>query len=336
MPGQRSRKCCSSRMTPMQHTRIHARCQSARRLSCRLSPKPTAPVDVQMPLSLRPQKTHPGLLERPRSLLSIIWDTEVRTSPPRVGTGGAKRLGNRRQARRQGARGPGTAGHRVTRTTRPIRPADGGFGYGPDGGYPGQGQQGYPPQDGQYGNAYGQQRDTSSSLTSSTAATDPGRVKRARAATAARRDTRSPTTTSTNTARTRTPDTARQATTSSPHPDTRRAAVIRTRAVTASLPATRHRQRAAGTPHRAVVAVATRRCRQAARAATRRKTRATTGTAGSPPPRTAQASRTPARTGSTARSSTSTARARARQCAIRLAAIRTDQGSKGPARYPVP
>jgi hypothetical protein len=109
-------------MTPMQHTRIHARCQSARRLSCRLSRKPTAPVDVQMPLSLRPQKTHPGLLERPRSLLSIIWDTEVRTSPPRVGTGGVKRLGNRLQARRQGARGPGTAGHRVTRTTRPIRP----------------------------------------------------------------------------------------------------------------------------------------------------------------------------------------------------------------------
>ncbi|HEX3515022.1 MAG TPA: hypothetical protein VHT26_13565 [Trebonia sp.] len=35
-------------------------------------------------------------------------------------------------------------------------PADGGFGYGPDGGYPGQGQQGYAPQDGQYGSAYGQ------------------------------------------------------------------------------------------------------------------------------------------------------------------------------------
>src|SRR3984893_13956273 len=109
-------------MTPMQHTRIHARCQSARRLSCRLSPKPTAPVDVQMPLSLRPQKTHPGLLERPRSLLSIIWDPEVRTPPPRVGTGGAKRLGHRLQARRQGAREPGTAGHRVTRTTRPTPP----------------------------------------------------------------------------------------------------------------------------------------------------------------------------------------------------------------------
>jgi hypothetical protein len=37
VPGQRSRKCCSSRMTPKQHTRIHARCQSARRLSCRVS-----------------------------------------------------------------------------------------------------------------------------------------------------------------------------------------------------------------------------------------------------------------------------------------------------------
>ena len=35
--------------------------------------------------------------------------------------------------------------------------ADSGYGYGPDGGYPGQGQQGYAPQDGQYGNAYGQQ-----------------------------------------------------------------------------------------------------------------------------------------------------------------------------------
>ena len=33
----------------------------------------------------------------------------------------------------------------------------GGFGYGPDGGYPGQGPQGYGPQDGQYGDPYGQQ-----------------------------------------------------------------------------------------------------------------------------------------------------------------------------------
>src|ERR1700748_1806958 len=36
-------------MTPMQHTLIHARCQSARRLSCRVSPKPTAPYGVRMP-----------------------------------------------------------------------------------------------------------------------------------------------------------------------------------------------------------------------------------------------------------------------------------------------
>jgi hypothetical protein len=37
-------------------------------------------------------------------------------------------------------------------------PADGGgFGYEPDGGYPGQGQQGYGQQDGQYGNPYGEQ-----------------------------------------------------------------------------------------------------------------------------------------------------------------------------------
>jgi hypothetical protein len=43
-------------------------------------------------------------------------------------------------------------------------PADGGYGYGPDGGYPGQGQpypgpgqQGYAPQHGQYGNTYEQQ-----------------------------------------------------------------------------------------------------------------------------------------------------------------------------------
>jgi hypothetical protein len=37
-------------------------------------------------------------------------------------------------------------------------PVDGGgFGYGPDGGYPGQGQQGYGTQDGQYGSPYGQQ-----------------------------------------------------------------------------------------------------------------------------------------------------------------------------------
>src|ERR1700727_1385056 len=108
-------------MTPMQHTRIHARCQSARRLSCRLSHKTTAPDDVRMPLSLRPQKTHPAMLERLWSLLSMIWDTEARTFPPRVGTGGAKRLGNRRPARRQEARAPGTASHGVTRTTRPTR-----------------------------------------------------------------------------------------------------------------------------------------------------------------------------------------------------------------------
>jgi hypothetical protein len=36
-------------------------------------------------------------------------------------------------------------------------PADGGFGYGPDGGHPGPGQHGYPPQNGQYGDGYGQQ-----------------------------------------------------------------------------------------------------------------------------------------------------------------------------------
>jgi len=36
--GSAQPECCSSRMTPMQHTRIHARCQSARRLSCRVSP----------------------------------------------------------------------------------------------------------------------------------------------------------------------------------------------------------------------------------------------------------------------------------------------------------
>jgi len=33
----------------------------------------------------------------------------------------------------------------------------GGFGYGPDGSYPGPGPQGYGPQDGQYGDPYGQQ-----------------------------------------------------------------------------------------------------------------------------------------------------------------------------------
>jgi hypothetical protein len=36
-------------------------------------------------------------------------------------------------------------------------PDGGGFGYGPDAGYPGPGPQGYGPQDGQYGDPYGQQ-----------------------------------------------------------------------------------------------------------------------------------------------------------------------------------
>ena len=53
-----------------------------------------------------------------------------------------------------------------------------------------------------------------------------------------------------------------------------------------------------------------------------RRTRGTTGTAGSPPRPTARASLTPARTGSTAGLSTSTAPARAARCATRCAATR--------------
>src|SRR5262249_35570922 len=44
----------------------------------------------------RAQKTHPAVSELVLTLLSMIWDTEVRTFPARTGTGGAKRLGNRR------------------------------------------------------------------------------------------------------------------------------------------------------------------------------------------------------------------------------------------------
>ena len=80
----------------------------------------------------------------------MIWDTEVKTFPPRTGTGGAKRLGNRRPARSQGVRRPGTAGREATRARRTIRlptaaalataqtavtPGQAQQGYGPDGGY---------------------------------------------------------------------------------------------------------------------------------------------------------------------------------------------------------
>ena len=78
--------------------------------------------------------------------------------PPHTGTGGAKRLGNRRPARRPGMRGRGTTGHEViaaTRTTRQSTAAA--LATGRTAGYPGQGQQGYAPQDGQYGSPYGQQ-----------------------------------------------------------------------------------------------------------------------------------------------------------------------------------
>ena len=259
-------------------------------------------------------------------------------------------------------------------------PADGGSGYGPDGGYPGQGQQGYAAQDGQYGNAYGPAALRAAALRAVRRLRTWARVKRARAATAARRDTRSPTTTGTSTARTRRlrvrPGRLRPAArtrirarrrlpgpepvTASP-PATRRlppgGGYAEPRGGSGSYPAlparragrlAQHRAVAAeatrrcrparqgGYQHRAVAAAATRRCRRAGRAATRQKTRATTGTAGSPPPRTARASPTPAPTGSTAGSSTSTAPARASALRDQVAAIRPEQASKGPARYPVP
>ena len=216
MPGQRSRKCCSSRMTPMQHTRIHARCQSARRLSCRVSPKPTAPDDVRMPLSLRPQKTHPGRVGTPA--VATLDDMGYRGEdvPTTHGDWGRQTPWQPSSGAAPGSAGAWDDGSQGYTDDETYPPADGGFGYGPDGGYPGQGQQGYAPQDGQYGNAYGQQP-TSSLRAAAIRAVRRLRARagseRARAATAARRDTRSPTTTGTSTARTRPPGTARQATT---------------------------------------------------------------------------------------------------------------------------
>ena len=51
----------------------------------------------------------------------------------------------------------GSQGYRGDENYENYPPVDGGFGYGQDNGYPGQGQQGYGPQDGQYGNPYAQQ-----------------------------------------------------------------------------------------------------------------------------------------------------------------------------------
>src|ERR1700760_4752222 len=58
-PGARSaqRRCCSARMTPVQHTRIHARCQSARRLSYRYSTYSTARCRLRSPSRTEPKKT---------------------------------------------------------------------------------------------------------------------------------------------------------------------------------------------------------------------------------------------------------------------------------------
>src|ERR1700733_9732789 len=70
------------------------------------------------------QKTHLPVSELVLTLLSTLWDTEVRTSPPRTEPGSAKRLGNRQpMTTRPPTTAPATdqataTGDRVSKGTR--------------------------------------------------------------------------------------------------------------------------------------------------------------------------------------------------------------------------
>src|ERR1700722_5939041 len=117
-------------MTPMQHTRIRAYCQSAQ------TPLPfissayrtvAAPDAVITALWAGPQPAYSpantpiletALAELVRTLGSVTWDTGVRTLPARPRTGETSRLGSRRPAPGKAARVRGsTARSRATATS---------------------------------------------------------------------------------------------------------------------------------------------------------------------------------------------------------------------------
>src|SRR6185437_576158 len=152
--GQRSRKCCSSRMTPMQHTRIHARCQSARRLSCRVFPESTAPDKVRAPSPRRAKNTSRRVGAGTDATLDDMGyrgedvpgshGDRGRQMPWQPSSGAAPGS--------TGAWGGEPGGYPGGENYPP--PDGGGPGYGQDGGYAGQG---YGQHDGQYGAPYPQQ-----------------------------------------------------------------------------------------------------------------------------------------------------------------------------------
>src|SRR5450756_2283874 len=105
VPGHRSRTCCSSRMTPMQHTRIRAYCQSADSASdycfslpqetarsCRLGQAGEAMVSATAMRHggtgrlQRAESSATTRLELVRTLPSMPWDTAVGTLPAGTGT----------------------------------------------------------------------------------------------------------------------------------------------------------------------------------------------------------------------------------------------------------
>src|SRR5690348_5023850 len=112
----------------------------------------------------------------------MIWDTEVRMFPPRAGTGAANSLGNRRPGWHPEVRGLGTTDHETIEATTAIRPMAPAAMDSPA----------VTPPKG---------RRVTSTVTrtgsSPTAAAEPSRA-RAAAVTAARRDTRSTTTVTTD------------------------------------------------------------------------------------------------------------------------------------------
>src|ERR1700733_1608258 len=88
-------ECCSSRMTPMQHTRNPRPLPKCAQTLLPCIPLPYRTSRRPDAVSCSTQKTHLPVSELVLTLLSMTWDTEVKTSPPRAEPGSANRLGNR-------------------------------------------------------------------------------------------------------------------------------------------------------------------------------------------------------------------------------------------------
>ncbi len=280
-------------------------------------------------MSCRAKKTHPGVLELVRTLQSIIWDTEVRTFPRARGLGPPTALAT---VVRDATRKCGGLGRRITR----LSAGDGGYpaddGYGQYERLPGPGTAGIRASR----TASTVTRKGSSGLRRLRARARPGRRLRRPAGVPARRIRARPIRWLP-----RPGAAAAGLRTSAPTPAaTAPAAATRTLMPAAMAgPAVTRRLQPRDTQHHAgAVAAPILRCPaggSGGSAAIRSRTRATTGTAASRPPRRAAASRTPARTRSTGESSTSTAPARAERCATRRAVTRL-AAARGAARCPLP